>query len=141
MVFNTPSLVYNDNDNDSFGRTITTVSVADKATFSVVKMKSYDQYNLSSNTTFGTTSNTSFSATQATTSTSHVFPYIDIDSLLPATYNKVFSTGNNERSSVAITTKTYKLLQATFILILTSLILLIVQSLFLILSLVDVFIL
>ena len=57
-VFDTPSLVYNDNDNDSFGHTITTISVADKATFSVVMMKSYDRFNLYFNTTFNTTSNT-----------------------------------------------------------------------------------
>ena len=44
----------------------------------------------------------------------------DNDSFCPS------STGNNERSSAAVTTKTYELLQATFILILTSIILLIV---------------
>ena len=71
-VFDTPSLVYNDNDNYSFGRTITTVSFADEAKFSDVMMKSYDQYNLYFDTTFDTTSNTAFSATKAITSTSHL---------------------------------------------------------------------
>ena len=87
-------------------------------------------YNTYSNSTFDTTSNTAFTATQVITSTSNAFPYYDIDSSLPATYGEASSTGNNERSSVTVTTKTYELLPATFILIMTSLILLIVQSIF-----------
>ena len=63
----------------------------------------------------------------------------DIDSSLPAIYDEASFTSNIERSSVAVTTKTCKLLQSTFILILTSLILVIVLIHILILSLVDVY--
>ena len=66
----------------------------------------------------------------------------DINSLPPAVCNEVFFTGNNERSSVVATTKTYELLHETLLLTLLTFhgtIYLIVKSLFSILSLVDVY--
>ena len=100
-----------------------TYTVADEATS--IMLKIYDTvYNSNFDTTFDTTSNTAFNTTQTITSTSHVFPFYDIDSLLPIVYAEISSTSNNERSSVAVTTKIYELLHATFILILTSLLLL-----------------
>ena len=117
-VSNTPSLVYNDNDNNSFGRKSNTIETAAPVYNTV--------YTANFNSTFNTKTNTAFHDTQAIASTSHAFPYYDIDSSLPSIYHGESSTGNNERSSVTVTTKTYELLQATFILILTSIILLIV---------------
>ena len=128
---NTPSFVYNDNDIGSFGRESNTDEMAAPV---------YDTvYSLYCNPTFNNTSDTVFTATKAITSTSHVFPYYDIDSSLPAICNEASSNGNNGKSSVTVTTKTYELLQATFILILSSLIHLIVLIHILILSLFDVY--
>ena len=86
-VFNTQSLVYNDNDNYSFGCELNTDEMASPV-YDIV-------YNVNFNSLFNTTSNTLFTATQIITSTSHVLPYYDIDSSLPAIYDEESSAGND----------------------------------------------
>ena len=63
----------------------------------IILLKIYNTlYNLNLDTIFHIIFNTVFTATQAITSISNVFPYFDIDSLLPALYDEVSSAGNNK---------------------------------------------